>query len=109
MMSFGQAGENVMTMDDLFARVERAIIDSQLLRDKRRILEQEIATARRALRLAVLEMAELRAAIKADRTQRAALEDGAELPAEIERLDRVTAHIGSQREVLQALRKKIAN
>jgi hypothetical protein len=98
-----------MTMDDLFARVERAIIDSQLLRDKRRILQQETATARRALRLAVLEMAELRAAINADRRRRAALGDGPESPAEIERLDCVKAYIRSQREVLQTLRKKMVS
>jgi hypothetical protein len=105
MMSFGQAGENVMTMDDLFARVERAIIDSQLLRDKRRILQQETATVRRALRLAVLEMAELRAAINADRRRRAALEDGPEPKP----LDCVKPCTASQREVLQTLRKKMVN
>ena len=98
-----------MDADDLFARVERAIIDSRLLRDERRVLEQETAKARRALGSAVLEMANARAAMEANRSRHATRRDEPALPIEPERLECVTAYIQSQRDLLQALRLTILN
>ena len=98
-----------MDADDFFARVERAIIDSRLLRDERRVLEQEAAKARRALRWAVTEMANLRAAMAADRSRRATRGDEPALPVEPERLECVKTYIESQEDILQAFRKRMLN
>ena len=96
-----------MTSDELFARVERAIIDSRLLRDERRILEQACASARQHLRSAVIEMAELRTASCEDRRRRAARADEPELPTDSERLECINDYIRSQQELLRALREKL--
>ncbi len=96
-----------MDRDDLFTRVERAIIVSRLLRDERRILEQEMARARHALRSAVLEMANLQARIKADRSRCAAQRQEPELPVERDRLECVNVYIESQQDILQTFRKKM--
>jgi len=96
-----------MDRDDLFARVERAIIVSRLLRDERRILEQEMARARHALRSAVLEMANMRARIDADRSRCATRRQEPELPVERDRLECVNVYIESQQDILQTFRKKM--
>lgn len=98
-----------MDGDDLFARVERAIIVSRLLRDERRILEQEMAKSRHALRSAVLEMAKVRAGSEADRSRRATHGDEPELPAESDRLDCMKTYIEAQQDALLAFHKRILN
>ena len=98
-----------MGSDDLFARTERAIIDNRLLRDERRILEQETANARRALRTAVREMADLRAVIEASRRRGAATGDEPNVPVEAERLQCMQTYIQSQQDVLGTLRNRMAN
>jgi hypothetical protein len=98
-----------MTSDDLFARVEHAIIDSRLLRDERPILEQACANARQALRSAILEMAELRAAICEDRRRREARGYEPGLPTHSERLEWIKDYIRSRQELLGALRDKTLN
>ena len=96
-----------MGSDDLFARVERAIIDSRLLRDERRILQQQGAKARDALRSAVLEMANLRAVIEADRIRRARRQAEPESPIESDRVECVKTYMQSQEDVLRAFRRRI--
>jgi len=98
-----------MDADDFFARVERAIIDSRLLRDERRVLEQETAKVRGTLRSAVAEMASLRVAMAADRSRGATRGDEPALPVEPERLECVTSYIQSQQDALQALRLRMLN
>ena len=98
-----------MSTDDLFARTERAIIDNRLLRDERRILEQETAKARCALRTAVREMASLRAVIEAGRRRGPASGGEPEVSAETERLECMKTYIQSQQDVLRTLRNRIAN
>jgi hypothetical protein len=99
----------IMGGDDLFARVERGIIDNRLLRDQRRFLEQEIAKVRHALRSAVLEMANLRAAIEADRRRNATRGEEPELPVESDRLECMKTYIESQQDALLAFQKRMLN
>jgi len=96
-----------MGSDDLFSRVERAIIDSRLLRDERRILQQQVAKARAALRSAVLDMANVRAVIAADRIRNARREAQPESPIESDRLECVKTYMQSQEDVLRAFGRRM--
>jgi hypothetical protein len=113
---FARGGERFMVSDDLFARAERAITESRLLRDERRLLEKRLSTIRRALRAAVIEMVNLRAAIEADRRLSALRGSGPNSPdwadaecLDIERLECLKDYARSQQETLRALAWKLLN
>ncbi len=95
--------------DDLFARAQRSIMENRSLRNERRLLEQECARARGMLRSAVVKTANLLASIHADRRLREVGGDSESAWADVERIECVKGCIESQREVLEALRKKMLN
>jgi hypothetical protein len=65
-----------MTEDHLFMRADRAVRESYLLRDERRIMRHQFSDTREELRLSVLAMAKLRAEIDRERKSWAAAQGG---------------------------------
>jgi hypothetical protein len=113
---FLSPGETIMASDDLFTRADRAIRQNRTLRSERLLLEQRFSDMRSALRSAVIEMATLRADIRADRgrsslrrsepnsTDCADIED-----LDIQRLECMRDYVRSQQEALRMLRQKMLN